>query len=95
VLSPRTWRVADLHTKHMMLCAGLGWGNLPEHLVRDDLRSKRLVAIRPSAWGKDEHTLHLSAIHRKDTTIGPAHRWLLAHLELFCRRDAGAEKRRG
>jgi len=95
VLSPRTWRVADLHTKHMMLCAGLGWGNLPEHLVRDDLRSRKLVAIRPAAWGKDEHTLHLSAIYRKDTTFGPAHRWLLAQLEVFCKRDAGAEKRGG
>jgi len=95
VLSPRTWRVADLHTKHMMLRAGLGWGNLPEHLVRDDLRSRKLVAIRPAAWGKDEHTLHLSAIYRKDTTFGPAHRWLLAQLEVFCKRDAGAEKRGG
>ena len=93
VLSPRTWRVADLHTKHMMLRAGLGWGNLPEHVVRDDLRSRKLVAIRPAAWGKDEHTLHLSAIHRKDATFGPAHRWLLAQLEVFCRRDAGTAPR--
>ncbi|MEA2745953.1 MAG: hypothetical protein QOI41_96 [Myxococcales bacterium] len=93
VLSPRTWRVADLHTKHMMLRAGLGWGNLPEHVVRDDLRAKRLVAIRPAAWGKDEHTLHLSAIYRNDTTFGPAHRWLLQQLEFYCKRDAGASPR--
>ena len=93
VLSPRTWRVAELHTKHVMLRAGLGWGNLPEHVVRDDLRSKKLVAIRPAAWGKDEHTLHLSAIYRKDATFGPAHRWLLAQLELLCRRDAGTAAR--
>jgi DNA-binding transcriptional LysR family regulator len=91
--SPRTWRVADLHTKHMMLRAGLGWGNLPEHVVRDDLRAKRLVAIRPAAWGKDEHTLHLSAIYRNDTTFGPAHRWLLQQLEFYCKRDAGASPR--
>ncbi len=94
VLSPRTWRVADLHTKHVMLRAGLGWGNLPEHLVRDDLRAKRLVAIRPEAWGRDEHTLYLSAIYRTDTTFGPAHRWLLAQLESFCARDAGLAERR-
>ena len=79
VLSPRTWRVADLHTKHMMLRAGLGWGNLPEHLVRDDLRQRRLVAIQPEPWGEDEHTLYLSAIYRSDTTFGPAHRWLVKH----------------
>lgn len=94
VLSPRTWRVADLHTKHMMLRAGLGWGNLPEHVVRDDLRSRKLVAIRPAAWGKDEHTLHLSAIYRNDTTFGPAHRWLLGQLAIYCKRDAGAPLRR-
>lgn len=91
VLSPRTWRVADLHTKHAMIRAGLGWGNLPEHLVRDDLRTGTLVALRLRAWAEDEHTLHLSAIHRTDTTFGPAHRWILAELATLCRRDAGAE----
>ncbi len=94
VLSPRTWRVADLHTKHMMLAAGLGWGNLPEHLVRDDISSGRLVAIRPEAWGKDEHTLYFSAIHRRDTTIGPAHRWLLDRLGQLCERDGLVEATR-
>ncbi len=87
VLSPRTWRVADLHTKHMMLRAGLGWGNLPEHVVRDDLRARRLVAIQPAAWGKDEHTLHLSAVYRSDTTFGPAHRWLLEQLAIHCAKE--------
>jgi DNA-binding transcriptional LysR family regulator len=88
VLSGRTWRVADLHTKHMMLRAGLGWGNLPEHLVRDDLASGALVAIRPEPWGEDEHLLYLSTIYRSDTTFGPAHRWLLKTLEELCARDA-------
>lgn len=87
VLSPRTWRIADLHTKHMMLCAGLGWGNLPEHLVKEDLASGRLVAIRPRGWGEDEHTLHLSAIYRSDTTFGPAHRWMLQQLPILCARE--------
>ncbi len=90
VLSPRTWRVADLHTKHMMLCAGLGWGNMPEHVVREDLRSAKLVAIRPAAWGEDEHRLSLSAIYKSDATFGPAHRWLLSELGVLCARAAGA-----
>ncbi len=87
VLSARTWRVADLHTKHMMLRAGLGWGNLPEHLVRDDLRKRRLVTIRPAAWGKDEHKLYLSAVYRTDTMLGPAHRWILERLGTLCARE--------
>lgn len=92
VLSSRTWRVRDLHTKHALLRAGLGWGNLPEHLVRDDLRAGRLVKIRVEAWGEDEHTLYLSAVHRGDVTFGPAHRWLLSQLEHLCLRDDTARK---
>jgi DNA-binding transcriptional LysR family regulator len=84
VLSTRTWRVGDLHTKHALLIAGNGWGNLPEHMVRDDLRRGKLVPIRPEAWGEDEHTLHLSAIYRSDTIFGPAHRWLVKNLQELC-----------
>jgi DNA-binding transcriptional LysR family regulator len=93
VLSTRTWRVRDLHAKHALLRAGLGWGNLPEHLVREDLRARRLARIRVEAWGEDEHTLYLSAVYRGDVTFGPAHRWLLAHLEGLCLRDDSAAKR--
>jgi DNA-binding transcriptional LysR family regulator len=95
VLSSRTWRVRDVHTKHALLRAGLGWGNLPEHMVRDDLRARRLVKIGVEAWGEDEHTLYLSAVYRGDVTFGPAHRWLLAHLEHLCLRDAPRAARRG
>ncbi|HMG20203.1 MAG TPA: LysR family transcriptional regulator [Kofleriaceae bacterium] len=96
VLSSRTWRVRDLHTKHAMLRGGLGWGNLPEHLVRDDLRARRLVKLRVAAWGEAEHTLYLSAVYRGDVTFGPAHRWLLTQLEHLCLRDdhRGARPRR-
>jgi DNA-binding transcriptional LysR family regulator len=87
VLSSRTWRVRDLQTKHALLRAGLGWGNLPEHLVREDVRAGRLVKLRVEAWGEDEHTLFLSAVYRADVTFGPAHRWLLAQLEQLCLRD--------
>src|SRR4051812_21076771 len=88
VLSTRTWRVRDLHTKHALLRAGLGWGNLPEHLVGGDLAAGRLIKIGVEAWGEDEHTLYLSAVYRGDATFGPAHRWLLSQLEHLCLRDA-------
>lgn len=95
VLSSRTWRVGDLHTKRELLRAGLGWGNLPEHLAREDLRAKRLVALQPEAWGRDEHVLHLSAIYRTDAVLGPAHRWILERLPVLCSRDVGAKRRGG
>jgi DNA-binding transcriptional LysR family regulator len=87
VLSPRTWRVADLHTKHAMLLEGLGWGNLPEHLVRGDLARGRLIPIQPQAWSDEEHILRLSAIYRNSTRFGPAHRWILGQLEQLCARE--------
>ncbi len=93
VLSPRTWRVSSLHTKHELLRAGLGWGNLPLHMLSEDLRTKRLVRIRPEAWGEEEHTLYLSAIYRADVVFGPAHRWVLNQLEVLCAREASAGSR--
>jgi DNA-binding transcriptional LysR family regulator len=93
VLSPRTWRVGDLHTKRELLRAGLGWGHLPEHLARDDVRAKKLVTLHPEAWGADEHVLNLSAIYRSDAVLGPAHRWVLERLPTLCARDVAAERR--
>ena len=84
VLSSKTWRVSDLHTKHEMLRAGLGFGNLPEHLIGPDLRSKTLVRIHPASWGEDEHKLYLSAIHVPELVLGPAHEWVLQRLAALC-----------
>jgi DNA-binding transcriptional LysR family regulator len=89
VLSPRTWRVADLHTKHAMLRAGLGWGNLPDHTARADLASGALVKIQPEGWTVE--TVPLYAIHRNDTTFGPAHKWLLEGLASRCTKGGVAE----
>jgi DNA-binding transcriptional LysR family regulator len=92
VLSPRTWRVADPHTKHALIRGNLGWGNLPEHMVHDDVRTGRLVVLRPEAWTNQETTVPLFAIHRSDTTFGPAHRWLLAELQSVCVRETAPVK---
>lgn len=86
VLSTRTWRIADLHTKRALLLAGLGWGNLPHHVVEADLAARRLVRLRPEGWAENEHTLPLLAIHRPDAKLGPAHRWLLSALGPLCAR---------
>lgn len=94
VLSPHTYRVADLHTKHAMLRAGLGWGNLPEHLIREDLKTGRLKPLRVRAWGEHEHTLHLSVIYRSGKALGPAHRWVIERLEHLCQRDVSHKSAR-
>jgi DNA-binding transcriptional LysR family regulator len=91
VLSPRTWRVVDLGTKHALLLGGLGWGNMPEHVVREDLARGRLVRLAPEAWGPDEHLLSLALVHRPDLAPGPATRWLEERLAQLCRRDVEVE----
>jgi DNA-binding transcriptional LysR family regulator len=84
VLSRKTWRVVDLHTKHELLRAGLGWGNLPEHMVAEELRRGTLVRLRPMAWGDEESRLPLSLLRRRDAGTGPATRWMIERLRELC-----------
>ena len=53
VLSPLTWRLADLGAKHAFLRAGLGWGHMPLHMVQADLDNKALVKIRVEGMPRD------------------------------------------
>jgi DNA-binding transcriptional LysR family regulator len=75
VMGLETWRLADLGAKHALLLAGVGWGSMPEPMVRDDLASGGLVRLALDHWAADLYTLQ--AIHRSDTTPGPAARWLI------------------
>ena len=45
VMSPTTWRLADLYAKHAFLLGGLGWGSMPLHAVERDLAEGRLVRL--------------------------------------------------
>jgi len=96
VLSANTWRVTDLAVKHALILGGLGWGNMPEHRVADDIRAGSLVRIRPAQWAEDEWQLSMSVVHRRDVPRGPAARWLVGRLrELCAREEAPARRRRG
>jgi DNA-binding transcriptional LysR family regulator len=75
----RTWRLGDLGAKLAMLLAGLGWGNMPEHMVADDLAAGRLVRLRLE--GAAEYRFELGLVHRADHPPGPASRWLAERLE--------------
>ena len=75
----RTWRVADLASKHMLLKEGIGWGHMPEPLVRDDLEAGRLVRLDlPDCRGGP---YRLFAIYRTDTPLGPAASYLVARFQ--------------
>ena len=87
VLSVRTWRVGDLHTKRAMMLAALGWGNLPEPMIDADLRAGRLVNVAPLVWKESPLVLQLSAVFRANASFGPAHRWLVDKLEALGRQS--------
>jgi DNA-binding transcriptional LysR family regulator len=75
VLSNRTWRLADLGAKHMLLREGIGWGNMPRPMIQEDLDSGRLVQLDLSEYASGQYTF--DAIYRTDVPPGPAARWLI------------------
>lgn len=85
VVSPKTWRLADLGAKHALLREGIGWGNMPLPMIEDDLMAGTLVRLAmPDHPGG---TYRLSGIWRRDTPPGPAASWLLGRFEALGRQD--------
>jgi DNA-binding transcriptional LysR family regulator len=78
VVSPRTWRLADLGAKHTLLLEGIGWGNMPRHRVALDLEQGRLAQLLLPENPPVDYTLH--ALWRKDSRPGPATSWMLEAL---------------
>ncbi|WP_293778245.1 LysR family transcriptional regulator [uncultured Oxalicibacterium sp.] len=78
VIAVRDWRLGDLGAKHMLLLNGLGWGSMPEHMVRADLEQGRLVELNLAHMQSIAYALNL--IHRSDDAPGPAGRWLMQYL---------------
>jgi DNA-binding transcriptional LysR family regulator len=79
VVATRTWRLADLGAKHILLKEGIGWGNMPEPMVREDLEQGSLVRLDMPELRSGSY--RLQAIYRTDTPPGPAGSWLIARLE--------------
>ena len=88
VLSPLTWRLADLGAKHAFLRAGLGWGHMPLHIVQADLDAGALVTIRV-ADAPRPMLMPMKAVFRKDSPPGPAARAFIERL----RGERGANDR--
>jgi DNA-binding transcriptional LysR family regulator len=88
VLSLRTWRLGDLGAKHALLKAGLGWGNMPEHLVANDITTGALKRLP-----MEEAPLYdypISLLTRADSAPGPAASWIM---EQIAARAPGQERR--
>ena len=71
------WRMADLGAKHALLLAGVGWGNMPEPNIREDLAAGRLVRLELPEVRSGAYSFQ--AMYRTDTPPGPAAAWLIQH----------------
>ncbi|WP_313539971.1 LysR family transcriptional regulator [Sphingomonas sp.] len=89
VMSPRTWRLADLGAKHALLREGIGWGNMPLPLIEPDLVAGTLVRLAmPESPGG---MYRFGAIWRRDAPPGPAASWLRARFVDVGRQDVDLE----
>ncbi|WP_421992503.1 LysR family transcriptional regulator [Roseococcus sp.] len=76
VIGMRSWRLADLGSKHLLLKGGIGWGNMPLPMVREDLEAGRLVRLDMPEFRGAPYLLQ--AIYRTEIPPGPAASWLIA-----------------
>ncbi len=81
VLSPRTWRLADLGAKHAFLLAGLGWGGMPAELVKSDLARGVLQKIVVADAPPKGFALSMHAVYRTEAPPGIAARWFIDRLK--------------
>nr|WP_299507093.1 LysR family transcriptional regulator [uncultured Rhizobium sp.] len=81
VMSPSTWRLADLFAKHAFLISGLGWGGMPLHTVAKDIAEGRLIELSIEDVPPGGLKLPMSAVYRVDAPPGPAGRWMIDRLK--------------
>ena len=62
------WVVTDVEAKRDIILAGMGWGGLPEHAIKKELASGRLVQIHIEGFEIRQEQIYM--IRRKDKTIG-------------------------
>ncbi|MFZ6654861.1 LysR family transcriptional regulator [Undibacterium sp. TJN19] len=81
VLSPSTWRLADLSTKYAFLKDSLGWGSMPLHMIEQDIAAGTLVMLDVDDMPRTGFMLTMSAVHLASAPPGIAGRWLVDYLK--------------
>jgi DNA-binding transcriptional LysR family regulator len=81
VMSPATWRLADLSAKHNFLLNGLGWGGMPLHAVRKDIEEGRLAILQIEDVPPGGLDMPMAAVWRTKSPPGPAGRWFIERLK--------------
>lgn len=66
----RCWYVNDFNTKKTLIMSGIGWGRLPEYMIKDELKSKTLIAVSLNDFDTFI-ALNYQAIKLKSRLLGP------------------------
>lgn len=65
----RKWTVNDILTKKEIIIAGLGWGGLPDHMIREQLDSGELLPINLGQIKSRKGMI--SVLRKKNSAFGP------------------------
>lgn len=68
--SGESWSVSDMATKKDLTLAGLGWGRLPEHLIRQELASGLLEPIDVESIPRRTEAM-MYMFRKRDSQKGP------------------------
>lgn len=81
VMSPSTWRLADLSTKYAFLKDGVGWGSMPLHMVEQDIAAGTLTVLEVEGMSRSGYPLAISAVYQAASPPGPAGSWFINHIK--------------
>ncbi|NQY89676.1 MAG: LysR family transcriptional regulator [Colwellia sp.] len=77
----RCWYVNDFSTKKTLIMSGMGWGRLPDYMIKDELEQQTLLALNMENFDT-KIALNYQAIKLKSTLLGPVAATLWQNLKL-------------
>lgn len=82
----RRWYVNDYHSKKALILSGMGWGKLPDHLIKDELKQKRLNKVIVTGV-QNEVIGDYYVLKHKNTVMGPVATALWQDLSLLGKQE--------
>ena len=76
----RCWHVNDFGTKKTLIMSGMGWGRLPDYMIKDELAQKKLSALKMEDFDT-KIPLNYQAIKLKSNVLGPVAQKLWQNLK--------------
>ncbi len=78
----RCWYVNDFSTKKTLIMSGMGWGRLPDHMIKDELKAKTLLTVQLNDFDT-QIALNYQAIKLKSRLLGPVASKLWQNMRLI------------